>query len=82
MAKKTATVKKGETAAYQELLGWSGGDPSIDKVKDAKNNPAHKKGPGSKIEVDDGLITSSAGQKVYWIWGTKFYFVKQNDVDL
>ena len=72
MAKTTATVKKGETAAYQELLGWSDGKPSIDKVKDAKTNPAHKKSAGAKIQVDNVPITSSAGQEVYWVWGSKY----------
>ena len=79
MAKKTATVKKGANAAYQELVGWSKGKPEINKVADAKTNKAHKKKAGAKIKVDDGLITSSADQKVYWVWGTK-YFVKKIDL--
>jgi hypothetical protein len=77
MATKTAKVKEGEVAAYQVLLGFSKGMPSIDKAK-----PVEKKTSGQSIQVDDGVITSSAGQEVYWILGTKYKFVKKIDVNL
>jgi len=74
MATKTAKVTS--AAAYQELIGWSGGLPAIDKSK-----PLVKKEIGATFKVDDGVITSSAGQKVYWVLDTK-YFVKVIDVTL
>ncbi len=86
MAQKTAKPKPGESAAYQELLGFSGGKPSIDKVKDANTNPAHKLTGNETVTVDDGVIDSSANppQHYYWITGTKnpYYFVKVIDVNL
>lgn len=78
MAKKTAKVIA--PAAYQELLGWSKGKPEISKVKNPSTKKGTKKTKG-KIQVDNGLITTSADQKVYWIWKTK-YFVKAKDVEV
>jgi hypothetical protein len=74
MATKTAKVTS--PAAYQELVGWSGGLPAIDKSK-----PLVKKEIGATFKVEDGVITSSAGQQVYSVLGTK-YFVKVSDVTL
>ena len=74
MATKQAKVK--EPAAFQQLLGWSGGKPAIDKSK-----PLVKKEVGATVKVDDGVITSSAGQQVYWVVDTQ-YFIKVSDVTL
>jgi hypothetical protein len=78
MAKKTAKVIA--PAAYQELLGWLDGKPSISKVKNPSTKKGTKKTKGN-IKVDHVVITSSAKQKYYWIWNTK-YFVKAKDVEV
>lgn len=79
MAKKKATVIA-KNSAYQELIGWSGGKPAITKA--GKYLAAGKWYAKAKLDVDDGVIVSSANppQLYYWVMGGGYY-VKAGDVE-
>ena len=80
MGKKKATVLA-KNSAYQELIGWFGGRPTITKAgKYLKKGKWYK---DAKFNVDDGVIVSSSNppQQFYWVRGTGYY-VKMGDVKL
>lgn len=76
MTYRTAKAKK--HTALQYLAGFAEGKPAITKIE------GDTREKGATLQVDDGVVISSAhpGVPYYWIVGTKFHFVKQEDWDL